>query len=349
MLTAIITSYNYATLLARSIDCVLKQTVLPNEIIIIDDASTDNSIEIARKYMVVCDRIKLVVKDKNKGIIDSLNQGLALASCRYLAYVSADDIIFPGLFEKSLELLERYPSAPLSTGSVLIQNNMGSIQDSWSGPKHLPYGYIDRMKTLRLMRSYGFWIPGIATVYRRDALREHGGFPSAIGPMSDSFIGQVLALSRGFCFLPEPLGVVVPQAASFSQAIKADAQSTLRIRKSASTLMRTQYRSIFPESFVREWEAVTLFLDLVNVWLARLLKEQLRLLDKNIFDFQPRLGIVDKLFILLCKIMSYLNFACLLGYGVIKLWRYRLFWQYLSWSRIKTWVRKTMYRNECSS
>jgi len=102
MITVITTSYNYGEYISQTIESVQAQTFSDWELIIVDDASNDNSVEIIKKY---CDdkRIKLICHDKNKGLKDSIKTALKYAKGEWIAFVESDDSITPDSLEKRLK------------------------------------------------------------------------------------------------------------------------------------------------------------------------------------------------------------------------------------------------------
>lgn len=94
-LTIVIPCYNYADYVAEAIDSVLSQSRLPDEIIVINDGSTDNSLEVISKY---ADRVK-IVDQKNAGIVAAKNKGFGLAACDWVLFLDADDKIKPSYID----------------------------------------------------------------------------------------------------------------------------------------------------------------------------------------------------------------------------------------------------------
>ena len=101
-ITIITTSYNYSEYISQTIESVQAQTFSDWELIIVDDASSDNSVEIIKKY---CDdkRIKLICHDKNKGLKESIKTALKYAKGEWIAFVESDDTITSDAFEKRLQ------------------------------------------------------------------------------------------------------------------------------------------------------------------------------------------------------------------------------------------------------
>lgn len=99
--------YNAERFLAKAIDSILVQTFENWELIIVDDASTDSSLQLIEKYNDP--RIVLLVNNKNRGISSSLNRAVAQARGRYLARMDADDISRPERLANQYEFLEKHP------------------------------------------------------------------------------------------------------------------------------------------------------------------------------------------------------------------------------------------------
>lgn len=87
LVSVVITNYNYEKYIAEAINSALLQDYSPIEIIVVDDGSTDNSIEIIEKYS---DRITLIRKD-NGGVSSARNAGIKNARGSYIAFLDADD------------------------------------------------------------------------------------------------------------------------------------------------------------------------------------------------------------------------------------------------------------------
>lgn len=105
MISVIMTVYNAERYLDESIKSILEQTYQDFEFIIINDGSTDRSLDILQRYKGKHKNIILVNRD-NRGLINSLNEGLNLASGKYIARMDADDISLPERFYKQLVLME---------------------------------------------------------------------------------------------------------------------------------------------------------------------------------------------------------------------------------------------------
>ena len=99
-------AYNCAQTIGASIQAIQAQTFSDWEMIICDDGSTDNSVEVIREYMEKDARIKLLVNDANHGLAYTLNRCLENAKGEYCARMDGDDVCDASRFEKQLKFLQ---------------------------------------------------------------------------------------------------------------------------------------------------------------------------------------------------------------------------------------------------
>lgn len=117
IVTVLIPTYNAEQYLFESISSVLNQTIADIEILIVDDGSQDDTIQIINSFND--DRIKLV-DGPRKGIAAALNYGISLAKGTYIARMDADDICLPNRFEMQKKLLEASEDYGLCAGNVQL-------------------------------------------------------------------------------------------------------------------------------------------------------------------------------------------------------------------------------------
>ncbi len=97
--------YNCEEYIYEAIQSILNQSYVDFEVLIIDDFSTDNTVEIINKFKD--ERIKLILKSENTGYTDSLNYAISIATGKYIARMDGDDICLPKRFEKQVEYLDK--------------------------------------------------------------------------------------------------------------------------------------------------------------------------------------------------------------------------------------------------
>lgn len=111
--SVIVPTFNRAAFLRESLDAVLSQCVAPAEIIIIDDASTDETGALAASFG---SRVHYIRKAENRGKADSLNQALGMVSHPLVWIVDDDDLVTPDALAKLTTLLETHPQAGFAYG-----------------------------------------------------------------------------------------------------------------------------------------------------------------------------------------------------------------------------------------
>jgi len=97
--------YNCELYIKEAIDSILNQTFSDFELLVIDDASTDNTTSVIESFSD--ERICFHKKEKNLGLIDSLNFGISIAKGKYIARMDGDDISLPERFAKQFDFLEK--------------------------------------------------------------------------------------------------------------------------------------------------------------------------------------------------------------------------------------------------
>lgn len=122
--------YNAEPFLAEAIESILRQSHSDFEFIIINDGSTDQSLEIASIYAAKDKRIILISRE-NKGLIRTLNEGLELAKGKYIARMDADDISHPERIQKQLYFMEKNPDIIVSGTALSI---LGDNNKVWVPP-----------------------------------------------------------------------------------------------------------------------------------------------------------------------------------------------------------------------
>lgn len=122
-----IPNYNYGQYLAACIDSILRQGVDDIRVLVIDNASTDDSVAVVRRLIARDGRVSLLTREANLGLHASLNAFVDWAEGDYCLMVCADDILAPGFLRRALTLMDQHPAAafcygieqPFHTGDAL--------------------------------------------------------------------------------------------------------------------------------------------------------------------------------------------------------------------------------------
>lgn len=103
-LSVIIPMYNHEQYVEEAIRSIIKKLSYDVEIIVINDASTDNSLNIVKKLQTEITNIKILNNEKNYGCAYSINKGLEVAKGKYIGINSSDDFVDEGYYQKMLDI-----------------------------------------------------------------------------------------------------------------------------------------------------------------------------------------------------------------------------------------------------
>ncbi|MBQ2408862.1 MAG: glycosyltransferase [Bacilli bacterium] len=129
-ISIIIPVYNVEKYLERCLDSVLNQSYKNLEIILINDGSTDNSLDICLKYAKKDNRIKLI-NQNNSGISEVRNKGLEAAKGEYIAFVDSDDVIDKDMFKTLYNNLLKYDSDISSCNYKIFHNKINFDKEEY--------------------------------------------------------------------------------------------------------------------------------------------------------------------------------------------------------------------------
>lgn len=130
--SVIVTSYNIRPYIVACLDTVCNQSLKDIEIIIVDDGSTDGTVDIIKKYAASDDRIKTILFEKNTvgGVATAANAGMDIATGEYIGFADGDDIYEPTMFEDLYILASRFKSDLGICNYRYLENGSGAVFDN---------------------------------------------------------------------------------------------------------------------------------------------------------------------------------------------------------------------------
>lgn len=114
--SVVIPCYNYGHFLPDAVASALDQTGVDVDVLVVDDASTDASAEVALELAGQDDRVDVLLHEENRGHIRTYNDGLAKVSGDYVVLLSADDLVAPDALTRAVALMEAHPNVGLVYG-----------------------------------------------------------------------------------------------------------------------------------------------------------------------------------------------------------------------------------------
>ncbi|MCG6552157.1 MAG: glycosyltransferase family 2 protein [Candidatus Magnetominusculus sp. LBB02] len=257
-LSVVMPNYNDAKYISTAIEAVLGQTYQPDEFIICDDNSTDNSAEIiaayARRYPV----IKFIKNETNMGNVSIVNRLIETARGDYIYAAASDDYIMPGFLEQSMNMLSKYPDAGYCATYVYNITEKGRKigigympgmpkKACFMGPEEI-FQRVCRVGSPEMFSTN-------TMVYKRRYLIDCGGYPLKIKYFHDVALGSVVAARHGACLIPEPLTCVRQKMDSYSASFFNNYELFTMAVEAAAEYMRQVYSDSLPVSYIRAFEA----------------------------------------------------------------------------------------------
>ena len=181
--SVVVPCYNYSRFLAQCVESVLDQRDVLVDVLIIDDASTDDSSAVAESLAALDSRVKVIRHQQNRGHIATYNEGLALARGAYCVLLSADDLLTPGALARATSLMEANPEVGLVYGNIVP-----FVGDMLPTPRTEPTGWSiwagpDWIRILCRLVTNVLASPEV--VLRTDIQRKIGGYSSDLPHSGD--------------------------------------------------------------------------------------------------------------------------------------------------------------------
>ena len=243
--------------LSRAIDAIAGQDRPPDEIIVIDDASTDDSCNVLRQCQIRHPNLIVLFNERNLGALLALQRGLEFAQGRYVYFAAADDQVLPGFFSRALGALEAEPSIGLFCAeTVLLDGATGKKIGTRPAVRPLlGGGGLSAKEVEALLRRADNFIHTGSSIFRRQALLEKAGFTIEAGSFSDGLLARKIALTHGMWFWPEPVSVWYIHAGGLSRTTALDRDKALDALTSLPRLIGADpdFPPWYADLFQRRW------------------------------------------------------------------------------------------------
>lgn len=207
-LSVIIPNYNHAKFLPECLEAILSQSRQPQEILVVDDASTDESCAIVSSYQKNHPHLHLLKLKKNSGgPFVPIQESLKRVQGDYIAFCASDDIIQPGFFKESMEFIGAHPEIALCFGRFVEFQNQK------------PYRFEDNTLSLirfskvfhpdawvKISKKHHLDIPSHAAIYKKKVLLEIGGYDQSLQAYSDYYLNSELSFKHPIGYVPKIWG-----------------------------------------------------------------------------------------------------------------------------------------------
>lgn len=167
-ITVLMSCYNEEKWLSESISSILNQKFQDFEFIIVDDGSTDQTLEIAKSYAAIDSRIRIIIKE-NSGLADSLNRGIAEANGSWIARLDADDI------SEQTRLQEQYEAALNNPEVVFVGTGLKQIKENGEVIAEHTYPLVHDQLLQNLLNFHKF-PPHSSAFFKKKLVQSLGGY-----------------------------------------------------------------------------------------------------------------------------------------------------------------------------
>lgn len=286
-ISVIMPVYNEEKHLREAIDSILNQTFENYEFIIVDDASTDNSVNIIQSY--VDKRVILIRNEHNVGNYPSRNKGLELAVGKYICVMDADDVAYPQRLRLQFDYLEAHPDVSgIGANFVFLNSDM---------KRCLPFSY----EQLRICLLQDNVFLHSSLMIRAGVMEMYGGYDEKYRYSSDYDLMSRLALSEKVENLPDILMMYRWHESQISQLHKNEQKAYAdEIRRKYQLEFINRYKNANQQA-PDEWSVgipeigriialYTYAKYTVEVLYEKLAEELLEHLLENDIDIVPSLG-----------------------------------------------------------
>jgi len=208
----IVPNYNYGRFLREAIDSVLNQSIPPDEVIVIDDASEDDSREVMEEY---ADKVRLVFNESNLGIVDNFRKAVELTNGDYIAFVGADNRVRSDFVERCKEALDRDEDAAVAYTDVAVFGPRASLFAAAFGATRIAESISERWpiflwkfpdptpEVLEGFHERNF-VHG-SSMYRRRDYDAAGGYLRENPPEDHNLFYRMHCLGRRFAHIKAPV------------------------------------------------------------------------------------------------------------------------------------------------
>lgn len=248
--TALVPCYNSATFISQTLECLAAQTWPHLEILIGDDCSSDETLEVVRGFAAGRRNVRVLERDTNLGWLRNTNDLMARATGELMFFAFHDDLIAPRYVEKLVDALRDRPRAVLSFSDMELIELDGSSKirffDALTGRDGtLERGYV-------MARSpYDWWVPNRG-LFRAEAFRRIGGIkPNDCGEYSADWTWLLhLSLLGEFVRVPEVLCQKFFKKDSLSKTWPHDAKQRAALQRAGIREIRESHLGPIDKAFL---------------------------------------------------------------------------------------------------
>ncbi len=209
-LAVVIPNRNDEQFLGDCLKSVLNQSVLPDQIIFVDDCSSDSSFSLACQLLSGAKGVTLLRSDQHIGTMKALNLGLTRVESDYVLFLSSNDYLERKIIQSAKESIGREDrTIGVWSAMVLIDDpNIANLKVHASAKISNKTKFFNSKECIDFLYKLGNWFTGTTMFFNTEKLREISGFDPRFMGLADLFAAMILSSKYGAIFSPQIHGVM---------------------------------------------------------------------------------------------------------------------------------------------
>ncbi|MBQ4284435.1 MAG: glycosyltransferase family 2 protein [Lachnospira sp.] len=188
LVSIVIPNYNYGHFIRETMESAVHQTYDNIEIVVVDDGSTDNSVEIVNEYVEKFDNVTLYKNGKNLGVVGNHNRAVELSHGEYIVVLSSDDYLDIHFVEECVKKFEQHPSAGMVVSAMHLVDDKGNVTDA---PNYYGSSFICKgIYQCKVFLMSNTFVPS-QVLFKRECI-ENPAVGGAFSGFADTFIDTEL-------------------------------------------------------------------------------------------------------------------------------------------------------------
>jgi glycosyltransferase involved in cell wall biosynthesis len=309
-LSVVLSNYNHSHYIQEALQAILSQSFSPLEVIVIDDGSTDNSVQIIESIAEKNPTVRFYRNVVFEGVFHSSNKAAKIATGEYIYFCAADDRVCPGFFEKSVKILNQNPQAGLSSGLLKIIGKDGN-DEMWAKTPVISSTecFLSADQVRKTLLKYGFWFTGHTVIFRRDCIvkdKDADVWDPELYQFADHIVTMIVATKHGVCVIPEILATWRTYTDNSGYAdtyfLSEETKTNSALDKIVQIMNSKEYALLFPRDFVKQYKSKIMY----SVQSIRFNKIHNEMIDftKTIRSLQKSQSLLDKFVYLIIKMLD---------------------------------------------
>ena len=221
MISVVIPLYNKAHTIVETLNSVLRQSYKDFEVIIVNDGSTDNGVEVIRQTF--CDKRINIINQENQGVAVARDNGVKEAKSNYVAFLDADDKWHPDYLRIMEKSIQKYPDSAMFSSAGLIQNADGSVI------YRVARKYVNKIVQIDFFENPFLYTHTSGTIINKKYFYKTEGSPKGMLCLQDFALFMQLALVGKFTYVGIPISKYIGGVKG--QTTSADKEKRFKLLK----------------------------------------------------------------------------------------------------------------------